>query len=83
MMGLGAAGSTATEATLRGATADQALELGTIAGAAEVLTEKLPMDNFFRLLKTGSGSLKSAMLEALKQVGTEASEEMVSEYVTG
>lgn len=81
MMGLGAAGSTATEATLRGATADQALELGTIAGAAEVLTEKLPMDNFFRLLKTGSGSLKSAMLEALKQVGTEASEEMVSEYV--
>ena len=80
-MALGAAGSTALEAAERGAGAGQAATLGTLAGAAEALTEKIPLDNLFRLAREGGGEgLKGFLRSTLGQMGSEATEEVISEY---
>ena len=79
-MALSAAGGSTAEALDRGATPGQAFALGTASGAVEALTEKLPLDNLFRLAKTGGRQgVKGAAIELLKQMGTEATEEAISE----
>lgn len=79
-MSMSAAGGSTADALGRGATPGQALALGTASGLTEALTEKLPLDNLFRLAKEGGGrGVKATVMELLKQMGTEASEEAISE----
>lgn len=79
-MAASAGGQTALDTAERGGSAGQALSLGLLSGAAEGLTEKLPLDNIFRLAKEGTGGgLKNAVKAVLRQAGTEAGEETVSE----
>lgn len=79
-MAMSAAGSETAEALDREATPGQAFALGTASGTIEALTEKLPLDNLFRLAKEGGGKgVKAAALDILKQMGTEATEEAISE----
>ena len=79
-MAMSAAGSSTAEALDRGAAPGEALAVGTAAGAIETITEKLPLDNLFRLAKEGGGQgLKETVKSVLKQMGTEATEEAVSE----
>lgn len=68
------------QATLQGATADQAMAYGLVTGASEVLTEKIPLDNLMGALKS-AGSKQSFMqilTGALKQAGIEATTEEVN-----
>ena len=79
-MAASAGGQTALDTAERGGSAGQALSLALLSGAAEGLTEKLPLDNIFRLAKEGTGGgLKNAVKAVLRQAGTEAGEETVSE----
>lgn len=79
-MAASAGGQTALDTAERGGSAGQALSLALLSGAAEGLTEKLPLDNIFRLAKEGAGGgLKNAVKAVLRQAGTEAGEETVSE----
>lgn len=87
---LGSGGQTMTEAKQKGATTDQAIQLGVIAGAAEALTEKIPLDNILAAFK---GTKKRAVAGALQSVlkselgailGStleEGSEELITEYI--
>lgn len=88
-MAAGAAGQTSQEAAARGATAEQALQLGTISGLTEYATEKLPLENLLSLGKEGvkagvkstaKDRAKAAFKAVLKQAGTEGTEEAISEY---
>ena len=54
LMGASVAGDTTLDSLERGGTPGQALANATAAGAAEVLTEKLPVDQLFDLAK-GTG----------------------------
>jgi hypothetical protein len=78
-MSLGAAGQTATDALERGATTGQAFALGTASGVIEAVTEKIPLDNLFRLAKQGAKGVKPVVTSVLKQAGIEGTEEMISE----
>lgn len=78
-IGAGAGGQETLSALERGATNEQALARGTQAGLIEIITEKIPIDNLFRLAKTAPGSVRGAVAEVLRQAGTEATEEMISE----
>lgn len=87
---LGSGGQTMNEAKQKGATTDQAIQLGVIAGAAEALTEKIPLDNIIAAFK---GTKKRAVAGALQTVlkselgailGStleEGSEELITEYI--
>lgn len=87
---LGSGGQTMNEAKQKGATTDQAIQLGVIAGAAEALTEKIPLDNILAAFK---GTKKRAVAGALQSVlkselgailGStleEGSEELITEYI--
>jgi len=81
-MSLEAAGNASADALSRGATPIQAAAYGTLAGAVEYATEKLPIDNLFRLVKGGLRGLplKKKIIEVLKQAGIEAGEELAAEY---
>lgn len=79
IMSADAAGRTAKEVSERGGSDDQALWLGLLSGAIEFGTEKLPLENLFRLAKSGNVT-KHAVREILKQAGIEGTEELVSEY---
>lgn len=81
LMGTGAGASTAYQASQEGATSEEAMKLGIVAGAAEVVTEKLPLDEFFRVLESNPASLKEAIANVLRQAGTEFAEETASEYI--
>lgn len=77
IMGLGAASSSTQEALSRGATQDQALQVGALAGIAEALFEKVSLDNFIKMTSPG---MRGAFLKnVLKQGGIEASEEICTE----
>lgn len=79
-MALSAAGGSTADALDRGATPGQAFALGTASGAIEAITEKLPLDNLFRLAKEGGRQgVKATAKELLKQMGIEATEEAISE----
>ena len=52
IMSTGAAAQTAKEVVERGGTTDQAMLQGTISGLVEYFTEKLPLDNLFKIAET-------------------------------
>lgn len=74
IMGTGAAADTVIASKDRGLSDDQAFALGTIAGLAEVATEKFSLD---ALLKDP----KNAVLFVLQNAGVEASEETLSSLI--
>ena len=72
MMGAKAAAGKAKELTERGVSASEALVRGTVSGAIEAATEKIPLDNMLDVVKSGG---KSALKNILKQTGVEGAEE--------
>ena len=64
-----AAASGVDEAKKRGATDDQALAFGTIAGASEALTELVPLDNLMNMGK--AANWKGLFSDIIKQGGEE------------
>ena len=77
IMGTGAAADATIEAKDRGLSDDQAFALGTIAGAAEAITEKISIDAL--LGRTGMG--KTAVGYILKNALAEGSEEAASTLI--
>ena len=75
-MGAGAAGEATYEALEGGATSEQAFLLGTASGLIEAATEKIGLDNLFGIVnKSGAAGVRAI----LSQMGSEASEEAISE----
>ena len=61
-------------------TPDQMMASAFTSAAIEALTEKIPLDNLFKMAKSGAKkSTKEIINNVLKQAGTEASEEAISE----
>ena len=77
LMGTRAAESTTRDSLERGATQGQALVNGAAAGIAEVLFEKLSIENFETVKSAMSSG--SYIKRVLSQAGVEASEEMCTE----
>ena len=75
LMGAEAAANKAYDLGQQGVGANQALLRGVGSGVIESITEKVPLDNLFSLVKTGG---KSALKNILKQGGIEATEEGLS-----
>lgn len=75
IMGTGAAADATIAAKDRGLNDDQAFLLGTIAGAAEVITEKVSLETLLNpdLLKNGAGKyvLKNMLAEGSEEVGSD------------
>ena len=81
MSGNAAAQST-FEALKNGATSRQALTKGLADGFTEYITEKVPFDNFFKIVKGGNIKGAKALLKnILKQAGAEGSGEALAEYM--
>ena len=81
MSGNAAAQST-YEALKNGATSRQALTKGLADGFTEYITEKVPFDNFFKIVKGGNIKGAKALLKnILKQAGAEGSGEVLAEYM--
>lgn len=78
LMGGGASTTAITAAKERGLSDKQALALGLCAGAAEVITEKIGVDQFLDTISTGS---KRALVEIGKNALAEGSEEVGSEFL--
>lgn len=72
LMGAKAAAGKAKELTDRGVSASEALVRGTVSGAIEAATEKIPLDNMLDVVKSGG---QSALKNILKQAGVEGMEE--------
>ncbi len=79
IMGTSAAMSTAKEATDRGASADKALATALWAGTAEIVFEKLSLENLNALKATGRSGAKNIILDILRQSFTEGSEEVFTD----
>ena len=62
-------------------TADQKIATALASGAIEAITEKIPLDNLFKLANNPAGrqTVKQIFKNVLKQAGQEATEEAVSE----
>ena len=76
-MGMSSAAQGASDALSRGANNSQAILAGLASGAAEMLFEKVSID---QLLKPKNvASVRSLLIETLKQAGVEASEESLTE----
>lgn len=79
LMGYKSAANSLNEQKGKNTTADQKMATAAINGAIEVLTEKIPMDDLFKLAKTPTG--KQAIKQLLFGVGKQAAEEGVEEFV--
>lgn len=77
LMGMGAASSEAKELYEKGASIGQMAAGGILAGAAEMVFEKVSIDKFVKMGDTKS--MKALLVNTLKQGGVEASEEMLTE----
>lgn len=75
IMGSGAAADTVIEAKDRGLSDDQAFALGTVAGAAEVLTEKVSLETLLDKTSLSKGALgywlKNVLAEGSEEVGSD------------
>lgn len=77
--GANATVSGAKEATERGVSRNNAIATGLTSGVIEAVTEKIPMDELFKVGKSvGKTGVKNVVKSALKQSGIEATEETVS-----
>lgn len=81
MMSAGAAGGQTLSDLEAGATPGQAAVSATLVGAAEYVTEKLPIDNLFRLGRTAPASLRQFARELGKQMASEAVGESLAEVI--
>lgn len=80
IMSASAGANTLNEAKDRNLTPDQMMGTAIASGTIEAITEKIPLDNLFKIAKTqGRQCVKQILKNALKQAGTEASEEAISE----
>ena len=66
---------TVSQASQQGATPEQAYTLGAAVAGVEYLSEKIPMDEVFKVAKTGDTKV---LLQAFKQAGIEISTEELS-----
>lgn len=79
IMGMNVAGETAVDKGVKGETnATKAFATGAAYGGIEMLTEKIPLDNIFKVLKAPPSTIKEAAVTLLKNAGVEASEEAIS-----
>ena len=85
LMGTGAAADTVLEAKSRGLSDDQAFALGTVAGAAEILTEKVSVDRVFGAIRDKNGwvgkNIKEVLLNLAGDIIAEGTEEAVSDVI--
>ena len=80
LMGMGAASAEAKELYERGASKEQIAWGGVLAGAAELVFEKVSIDHFFdNILAVGTKSGAQLIRNLLIQGGVEASEEMLTQ----
>lgn len=79
IMGTGAAANGTLEALDRGLSSDKAFALGTIAGAAEIISEKVSIEALFENAAINSDALKYFLQNAL----FEGSEEVFSDVING
>ena len=77
LMGMGAASSEMKELYERGASTEQMFVGGILAGAAEMVFEKVSIDHFVKMGDTKSK--RDFIINLLKQGGVEASEEALTE----
>lgn len=77
LMGMGAASSEAKELYEKGASMGQIAAGGILAGAAEMVFEKVSIDHFVKMGDVKS--VKTFIVNTLKQGGVEASEEVLTE----
>lgn len=78
-MALSASGQGATSAVERGGSYGQAALVGVANGVVEALTEKIPLDNLFRMASAGRQTASETVKSILRQMGTESTEESISE----
>lgn len=79
--GLAALGSfnrTVSDASAKGASPEQAVALATINSGIEAATEKLPLDELFKVAKGGAKPAAQIVVNVLKQMGVEIAEEEAS-----
>ena len=77
MMGTTAAANSLQDAQNRGLDRNHALATAAVAGAAEIITEKISIDKFFKILNTkGAKVLRSRIGQFLSAVATEGGEEL-------
>jgi hypothetical protein len=79
IMGSGAAGQTAKDVLDRGGSQDQAMLSGTIAGAAEIVFEKLSIDQLKYFKANPTKNLQTFVYNILKGSFTEGSEEVLTD----
>lgn len=79
MAGLSQASRTASDTAGRGATARQSFISGVASGGLEAILEKIPLDSLTALKNAPPGATQSFAKAVLKQSGTEATEETVTE----
>lgn len=80
-LGLAATGSfsqTVSQASAQGATPLEAVVMGTIDGGLEILTEKVSLDNLFKVAAAGPKNFKQILKAILKSGAIEALEEELS-----
>ncbi len=78
VMGAQAAGQRAFELNESGKSAGEALGRGAVSGVIEAATEKLPLERMAEILHSGG---TSAVKNILRQMGTEATEEVASYFL--
>lgn len=78
VLGAQAGGSRAYDLRQQGLTAEEAYRAGFVSGGIEALTEKLPLENFARIVKGKGG--RSELADVLHQAGLEAEEEALSYF---
>ena len=81
LMSASAAGGQTFSDLQAGATPGQAALSASLVGATEYVTEKLPIDNIFRLARTAPANLRQFVVELVKQMGSEALGEMSAEVI--
>ncbi|MEG2287744.1 MAG: hypothetical protein RSC00_07540, partial [Ruthenibacterium sp.] len=81
LMGASVSGTSTMDTLERGATPNQALAEGTSDAIVEILTEKLPVDDLFRIAKFAPKGAKEVVKNILKQMGSEGGQEVISELV--
>lgn len=77
IMGTEAAAESVMNLKQQGYDDDRAFTLGTLGGVAEIVTEKVSLDNFLETVAKGKGSF----VDLVKQIVAEASEEGASDLI--
>lgn len=79
VLGTSAANQSFKQAKAQGATDNQALAYGVLAGIAEGLFEKYSLDNVKAMARTDKKGFNNFVLNSLKSMGVEGSEEMLTQ----